>query len=113
MFCKSRGVCFARFHIAKDRADRVSLFQLHSDLGNLAFARRRHTHHGFVGFDLNNFLIVRNFIAGLYLNIDICGFGDRFAQLEAAREPFARSLLRWVDGPTKDLDDKGSVCLSR
>ena len=81
LFRKSRGVCFARFHVAKDRADRVSLLQLHGDLGNLAFARRRHTHHGFVGFDLNNFLIVRNFITGLYLNIDNCGFGNRFAEL--------------------------------
>jgi hypothetical protein len=94
-------------------------------LVNLAFAWRRDAHHRFVGFDVDNFLIIRDLVARFYFDIDNGGFGDRFAELrhnnwdlrhgililEAEREPFARSLLRWVDGQTKDLDDKESVCL--
>jgi hypothetical protein len=52
---------------------------LHRDLCNFAFARRCHAHHRFVGFDVYDFLVIRNFIARLHFNIDNCGFGDRFA----------------------------------
>jgi len=43
------------------------------------FFWRRHAHDRFVGFDVYNFLVIRNFIARLHFNIDDCGFGDRFA----------------------------------
>jgi len=66
-----------------------------------------------VGFDVYNFLVIRNFIAPLHFNIDDCGFGDRFASCghddwdlrhkflfsKAARD-FSRDLFAlglWVD----------------
>jgi hypothetical protein len=98
LFCKSRGVRFARFHISENRTHRVGLFQLHRDLRNFAFTWRRHAHHRFIGFDVYNFLVIRDFIARLYFDIDDCGFGDRLAKLRHddwdLRHKFLESVLR-------------------
>ncbi len=81
MLCESRGVGLARFYVAKHCANGISLFQLHSDFVDLAFAWRGHTHDRFVCLDVDDFLIIDHFVAGFHLDIDNGGFGDRFAQL--------------------------------
>ena len=76
MLCKSRCVYLAGFHIAKNRADGISLLQLHGDSLNLALARRGYAHDRFVRLDVDDFLIVHNFVAKFDLDIDDGGFGN-------------------------------------
>jgi len=76
MFGEPRSVLFARFNVAEHRAHRISLLQLHRDLVDFPFARRCYAHHGFVRLDVDDFLIVHNFIARFDLDIDYGGFGD-------------------------------------
>ena len=76
MFGEPRSVLFARFNVAEYRAHRISLLQLHRDLVDFPFARRCYAHHGFVRLDVDNFLIIRDLVAGLHFDINDCGFGD-------------------------------------
>ena len=78
---KSRGVGFASFHIPEHCADWVRLLQLHGDPVDLAFAWCSYAHDRFVRLDIEDFLIVYNFVAGFDLDIDNGGFGDGFAKL--------------------------------
>ena len=81
MFGETRGILFACFHVTKHRSDRVGLLQLHGNLVDLALAWCGHAHDRFVRLDIDDFLIVYNFVAGLNLDIDNSGFGDGFAKL--------------------------------
>ena len=76
MFGEPRSVLLACFHIAKHCAHGIRLLYLHCNLIDLAFARRGYAHHGFVRLDVDDFLIVHNFVARFDLDIDDCGFGD-------------------------------------
>ena len=75
-FSKPRSVLFACFNVAEHRAHGICLLQLHCDPVDLAFARRSHAHDRFVRLDVDDFLIVHNFVARFDLDIDDCGFGD-------------------------------------
>ena len=76
MFGEAGSVLFACFNVTENRTNRISLLQLHGNLVDLTLARCRHAHDRLVRLDINNFLIVHNFVAGFDLDIDDCCFGD-------------------------------------
>ena len=76
VFSKARSVLFACFNVAEHRAHGIRFLQLHRDLADLALARRSYAHDRFVRLDVDDFLIVHNFVARFDLDIDDGGFGD-------------------------------------
>jgi hypothetical protein len=62
---ESRCVLLARFNVTEHGADRISFLHLRVDLGDLARARRGHTHYCLVGFNLDDFLIGLDFLTRL------------------------------------------------